>query len=359
MTQSDPLSPAEEMREAAAKIADIVAERNVGNAVDRRQSEFTYPAEALYYHGAGAAIEIAAAIRAIPDPAPAQPPAEAPSGLRLRLKARVGELEGALGEMLRDFGGEEDGTEERSVIDRARAALAAAPSAPVAGVSEEMVEALKTLLSCCVWQIDWGTDHHPTLPTVIAKAEATIRACDEALQEAKHENRNSKVRIAELEVALRWYGSSSDSWDGSAWMNGQNSMGWGCKHPSDSLIQDQGNRARAVLTAAPSPAKPDASEGGRRDMNSIAERVRRIVSECLGVEADRVVDGADFVDDFGADALDLVELVIMAEEEFAIEISDRDAEDLSTVGDAVRFFESKACGPTMPDDIAALREPSR
>ena len=77
-------------------------------------------------------------------------------------------------------------------------------------------------------------------------------------------------------------------------------------------------------------------------MSDISERVKKIVVEHLGVEADKVVDSASFVDDLGADSLDTVELVMAFEEEFGSEISDSEAEKILTVGDAIKFIESKA-----------------
>ena len=77
-------------------------------------------------------------------------------------------------------------------------------------------------------------------------------------------------------------------------------------------------------------------------MRDIAERVKKIVVEHLGVEKDKVVESASFVDDLGADSLDTVELVMAFEEEFGSEISDSDAEKILTVGDAVKFIENKA-----------------
>ena len=77
-------------------------------------------------------------------------------------------------------------------------------------------------------------------------------------------------------------------------------------------------------------------------MSDISERVKKIVVEHLGVEADKVVESASFVDDLGADSLDTVELVMAFEEEFGSEISDSEAEKILTVGDAVKFIEGKA-----------------
>ena len=74
-------------------------------------------------------------------------------------------------------------------------------------------------------------------------------------------------------------------------------------------------------------------------MSDIAERVRKIVAEHLGVDEGKVVPEAKFVDDLGADSLDTVELVMAFEEEFGIEIPDDAAEKIETVGDAIRYIE--------------------
>ena len=65
------------------------------------------------------------------------------------------------------------------------------------------------------------------------------------------------------------------------------------------------------------------------------------VVEHLGVENDKVVESASFIDDLGADSLDTVELVMAFEEEFGVEIPDDAAETIQTVGDAVKFLQSK------------------
>ena len=74
----------------------------------------------------------------------------------------------------------------------------------------------------------------------------------------------------------------------------------------------------------------------------ISSKVKKIVADHLGVEEEKVVDEASFIDDLGADSLDTVELVMAFEEEFGSEISDSDAEKILTVGDAVKFIENKA-----------------
>lgn len=78
------------------------------------------------------------------------------------------------------------------------------------------------------------------------------------------------------------------------------------------------------------------------NMSDIADRVKNIVVEHLGVEEDKVVEGASFIDDLGADSLDTVELVMAFEEEFGIEIPDDAAKDIQTVGDAVSFIKKAA-----------------
>jgi acyl carrier protein len=68
-------------------------------------------------------------------------------------------------------------------------------------------------------------------------------------------------------------------------------------------------------------------------------RVKEIIVNELGVEAEKVTKEASFVEDLGADSLDTVELVMAFEEEFGMEIPDEDAEQLQTVGDAIRYIE--------------------
>ena len=73
--------------------------------------------------------------------------------------------------------------------------------------------------------------------------------------------------------------------------------------------------------------------------NTTEARVKEIIVEELGVEADKVTSNASFVDDLGADSLDTVELVMAFEEEFGIDIPDEDAEQMRTVGDAISYIE--------------------
>tara|TARA_A100001011_G_scaffold395710_1_gene491530 strand:- start:570 stop:809 length:240 start_codon:yes stop_codon:yes gene_type:complete len=74
----------------------------------------------------------------------------------------------------------------------------------------------------------------------------------------------------------------------------------------------------------------------------VAATVKRIVVDHLGVEENKVTEEASFIDDLGADSLDTVELVMAFEEEFGSEISDNEAEKILTVGDAIKFIESKS-----------------
>jgi acyl carrier protein len=76
-------------------------------------------------------------------------------------------------------------------------------------------------------------------------------------------------------------------------------------------------------------------------MSDIAERVKKIVVEHLGVDMAKVTDNASFIDDLGADSLDTVELVMAFEEEFGVEIPDDAAEKIVTVKDAVDYINQK------------------
>jgi acyl carrier protein len=87
---------------------------------------------------------------------------------------------------------------------------------------------------------------------------------------------------------------------------------------------------------------PTTKETEDRTMSDIAERVKKIVVEHLGVEPEKVTEGANFIDDLGADSLDTVELVMAFEEEFNVEIPDDAAETIQTVGDAIKFLEKNS-----------------
>ncbi len=76
-------------------------------------------------------------------------------------------------------------------------------------------------------------------------------------------------------------------------------------------------------------------------MSDVAQKVTNIIVEQLGVSAEEVKPGASFVEDLGADSLDLTELIMAMEEEFDIEIADDDAQGLLKVQDAIKYIESK------------------
>ena len=75
--------------------------------------------------------------------------------------------------------------------------------------------------------------------------------------------------------------------------------------------------------------------------DDVASKVKKIVTDHLGVDEAKVTEEASFIDDLGADSLDTVELVMAFEEEFGSEISDSQAEKILTVGDAIKFIEKK------------------
>ena len=75
-------------------------------------------------------------------------------------------------------------------------------------------------------------------------------------------------------------------------------------------------------------------------MSETADRVKKIVVEHLGVEGEKVTEEASFIDDLGADSLDIVELVMAFEEEFGVEIPDDAAEKITTVRDAIDYIET-------------------
>lgn len=77
------------------------------------------------------------------------------------------------------------------------------------------------------------------------------------------------------------------------------------------------------------------------DLTTVLERVTKVVVDRLGVEESEVKLEASFRDDLGADSLDVVELVMELEDEFDMEISDEDAEKISTVGSAISYIEGK------------------
>lgn len=75
---------------------------------------------------------------------------------------------------------------------------------------------------------------------------------------------------------------------------------------------------------------------------SIIDKVKKIIAEKLSVDISEVVPEASFVDDLGADSLDLVELIMTIEEEFEVDIPDEDAEKMATVQDAINYIHSRS-----------------
>lgn len=75
---------------------------------------------------------------------------------------------------------------------------------------------------------------------------------------------------------------------------------------------------------------------------AVFERVKKVVADQLDVQPDEITPDASFMDDLGADSLDVVELVMGLEEEFDLEITDEEAEKITTVGMAVQFIEEKS-----------------
>ncbi len=76
-------------------------------------------------------------------------------------------------------------------------------------------------------------------------------------------------------------------------------------------------------------------------MSELLEKIKKIVSEQLDVEPEKVVPEASFVDDLGADSLDLTELIMAMEDEFDMEIDDEEAQKLRTVQDVINYIESR------------------
>jgi acyl carrier protein len=77
---------------------------------------------------------------------------------------------------------------------------------------------------------------------------------------------------------------------------------------------------------------------------AVEDKIRDIIVEQLGVTAEEVVPEASFIDDLGADSLDIVELVMAIEEEFGLEIPDEDAERMQSIADAINYVEERTAG---------------
>ena len=80
------------------------------------------------------------------------------------------------------------------------------------------------------------------------------------------------------------------------------------------------------------------------DRQNVLEKTRKITAEHLGIELEKVHENSSFIDDLGADSLDIVELVMAAEEDFDVEIPDDTAESFTTVKDVVDYITSKVGG---------------
>jgi acyl carrier protein len=115
--------------------------------------------------------------------------------------------------------------------------------------------------------------------------------------------------------------------------------------PLDSLwpVVESKIRAATLARAVEPVCLADAASGysGGSMASPIEQKVKQIIVEQLGVDESQVENKASFVDDLGADSLDIVELVMAFEEAFELEIPDEDAEKIQTVGDAVTYIESK------------------
>jgi acyl carrier protein len=105
-------------------------------------------------------------------------------------------------------------------------------------------------------------------------------------------------------------------------------------------------RLRGLATTMPQTLPAESGKrtnfplGGKGNMSTIEERVKKIVVEQLGVKEDEVQPNSSFVDDLGADSLDTVELVMALEEEFETEIPDEEAEKITTVQQAVDYIKA-------------------
>jgi acyl carrier protein len=112
-------------------------------------------------------------------------------------------------------------------------------------------------------------------------------------------------------------------------------------HCAAGLLRSARNDKAGHLPPAKRIARASAKEinGGSDPMSETADRVKKIVVEHLGVEADKVTEDASFIDDLGADSLDIVELVMAFEEEFGVEIPDDAAEKITTVRDAIEYID--------------------
>jgi len=99
------------------------------------------------------------------------------------------------------------------------------------------------------------------------------------------------------------------------------------------------NKSASVIKDGQAPSPPTATKEGQAAGGSVDERVIGIVCENLGVNKEQVTRQTSFIEDIGADSLDIVELVMELEEEFEITIPDDQAEQIKTVGEAIDYIE--------------------
>jgi acyl carrier protein len=120
----------------------------------------------------------------------------------------------------------------------------------------------------------------------------------------------------------------------------------GSGQPGGAAVVGAGDRtmlsaALAGYVGRTARARTKPADRSRPPMSDIADRVKKIVVEHLGVEESKVTPEASFIDDLGADSLDTVELVMAFEEAFSVEIPEDAAEKISTVKDAIDYIEKQ------------------